>query len=213
MITKQAPQALINSIHAWCPIFDKIPGAIIAGGFIRSFYRGETPKDMDLYFESQEKFDIAKKIFDNHENGYHLAAETEFALSYNDSRCRSVQLIRFVFGNAAEIIHVFDFTICCAVLWSWKVDEERTDYNMILHDDFFEHLAGGVLVFTGSGMPLSSFKRAFKFVKRGYHICDENIIALAEAVARLINFDNQESVDQQIAGMDPDGGRRIRVID
>lgn len=68
MITKQAPQALINSILAWCPLFDQLPGAIIAGGFIRSFYRGETPRDMDIYFESPEAFETAKTIFNNNES-------------------------------------------------------------------------------------------------------------------------------------------------
>jgi hypothetical protein len=212
MITKQAPQALINSILVWCPLFEQIQGAIIAGGFLRSFYRGETPKDMDIYFESSEAFETAKDSFNNGENGWKLMAETEFALSYNDNRGRAVQLIRFVYGQVDEIIKEFDFTICSAACKLMRSSDQLTGI-VCMHDDFFEHLAGGVLLFTGSAMPLSSLKRAFKFVKRGYHICDENIIALGEAVTRSINFDSQESVEQQIAGMDPDGGRRIRAID
>jgi hypothetical protein len=56
-------------------------------------------------------------------------------------------------------------------------------------------------------------KRAFKYVKRGYSICDENILALAEAINDRIDFGNEQEKTKHIMGMDPDGARRIRVID
>lgn len=215
MITKQAPQQLINAIFYWCPQFASLTGAILAGGFLRAFYAGETPKDMDLYFESQEAFDLARTIL-TPENGWTLKADTEFALSYNDSRGKAIQLIRFCYGNPEEIIKIFDFTVCCACFKGELVqDDEDFVYGgkVYFHDDFFEHLAARILIFTGSRMPLSSLKRAFKFIARGYHICDENIIALTEGIIGTLNIESKESLADQIAGMDPEGGRRIRVID
>ncbi|RNC62797.1 MAG: hypothetical protein AWM53_02016 [Candidatus Dichloromethanomonas elyunquensis] len=84
--------------------------------------------------------------------------------------------------------------------------------NLILHDDYFEHLSGRRLEFIGTPLPLSSLNRAFKFVRRGYSICDENIIKVSEAIFRQVNFDDEDNLTQHLAGIDLNG-RGIRVID
>ena len=40
-----------------------------------------------------------------------------------------------------------------------------------------------------------------------------SIIKIAESITQAVNFDDQESVATHIDGMDPEGGRRVRVID
>ena len=226
MITRNAPTALVNSVLAWCPEVVRSLGlTIVAGGFIRAYFAGEKPSDMDLYFRNQECFLFFIKELQN--SGWKEVANTDRAVTFlKDGKC--VQAIRYRFGNPDEVIGMFDFTICQASMTVYNtasldpegIDPEngqgqgKIEGNLWLHENFFEHLAARVLVFNPKApMPLASLKRVIKYLKRGYSICDEGLIVLAEAINRTVDFEDPESVQQAIAGMDPDGQRRIRVID
>jgi hypothetical protein len=209
MIIKEAPASLVRSVLAWCPDVEGMTGAIIAGGFIRAYYAGEFPNDMDIYFEEEKYLTSACKLLE--ESGWEKIGETDRAMTFrqNDKR---VQCIGVIYGKPEEIINAFDFTVCSAALtMGWSGEGFKA--TVYLHNNFMEHLAGRVLVFTGSPLPLASLKRAFKYHSRGYHICDENLINIATAISSAVDFSKEESVAEHIAGMDPDGGRRVRVID
>ncbi|WPA89679.1 hypothetical protein MTATph1_CDS0192 [Moorella phage MTATph1] len=205
MVKKEAPQALLNSVLVWCP---ELPdGAIIAGGFIRAYFAGETPSDLDLYFRNEDA--VIKAIDVLKTTKWSIVAETQRAITFEKDK-KIVQVITYLFGEPEEIIKAFDFTICAAALFVDSADEK---WRLLIHNDFFEHLAGRLLVFTGSPLPLASLKRAIKYVQRGYHICDENLISLARAIAETIDFENSEEAEKHIDGMDPGGERRIRAVD
>lgn len=211
MIIRKAPQTLVNSALNWFPNLPLLSGAFVAGGFIRAHYAGERPNDMDLYFRSQRDFEAAlSRIKDFSE--WEGVVETDRAITLRNNG-KIIQLIRFTYGEPEELISEFDFTICAAALEIMDDIETPPEGVEYLHERFFEDLAGRVLTYTGSRMPLASLKRVIKYVKRGYHICDENIIKIAESIAQAVNFDDQESVATHIDGMDPEGGRRVRVID
>jgi hypothetical protein len=213
-----APKALVNAALYWCEELKNMEGVIIAGGFIRAFYAGEEAADLDLYFEDENKYTDALDIFD--EADWKEVFKTDRAVSYKKNG-RKTQAIAYYFGNSEEIITGFDYTVCAAALTlkvEYTVGEEDKEPTitgkLLLHKDFFEHLAGRILVYTGgSPLPLSSMKRAFKYIKRGYSICDENIIAIAEAINEKVDFSDDNSRTEHIMGMDPDGERRLRVID
>jgi len=216
VVIKAAPIGLINSILTFCPeIANNISIPIIAGGFVRAYFAGERPSDLDLYFRNSQDLEI---VLENlKENGWNIGFQTDRATSMVKNG-RLVQLISIVYGDPSHVIELFDFTVCSAAVILYtensRENEEIFAGKIFLHDDFMEHLAGRVLVYTGSQYPLSSLKRAFKYVKRGYNICDESIIALAESVSNSNIFSSSvEELEEHIMGMDPDGGRRIRVID
>ena len=214
----EAPQALVNAALYWCEELKDMEGVIIAGGFIRAFYAGEQAADLDLYFEDKDKYTDALDIFDR--TDWKEVFKTDKAVSYKKSG-RKTQAIAYYFGTPETIITGFDYTVCAAALTlnvEYVVGEEDQEPTitgkLLIHKDFFEHLAGRILVYTGgSPLPLSSMKRAFKYIKRGYNICDENIIALAEAINKRVDFNDDNSRAEHVMGMDPDGGRRLRVID
>lgn len=213
MILRIPPLALINSIYAWCPEVAKMREPIVAGGFNRAYYAGEKPKDMDIFFENESNFNCAKIILE--ENKWNNVFETDRAISFNKEN-KIVQLIKFSFQSLEKTLDIFDFTICMAGVAIYRIDEGeelKFDARERLHDNFFEHLAARLLVYNNSSMPLSSLKRAFQYIKKGYNICDENIINLAENIAKEINFDNEEEIVIHTEGLDPEGGRRIRAID
>ena len=217
-IEVEAPQALVNAALYWCEELKQMEGVVIAGGFIRAFYAGEVAADLDLYFETEDNYTDALDIFDG--TDWKEVFKTDKAVTYK-RKDKKTQAIAYYFGNSETIITNFDYTVCAAALTlnvEYIVEHEDREPvvtgKLLLHKDFFEHLAGRILVYTGgSPLPLSSLKRAFKYIKRGYNICDENIIAIAEAINERVDFSSEESKRLHIAGMDPDGRRRLRVID
>lgn len=209
MDVRIAPESLTVSALAWCPEVVEMDGHCIAGGFIRAYFAGEKPSDMDIYFTGEDKFAAARELLK--ENEWTEVSATDRAATMIKDK-KAVQLINFLYGVGEEIIAEFDFTICAAAMTLQQTDDGVKGL-LSMHNNFFEHLAGRVLIYTGSRMPLSSLNRAIKYIKRGYHICDENLIAIAEDIARTVDFDDEESVQEHIAGMDPNGDRRIRVID
>ena len=48
-------------------------------------------------------------------------------------------------------------------------------------------------------MPLSSLKRAFKYVLKGYRLPDESLIGLGRAINERIDFEDEESVAEHTA--------------
>jgi hypothetical protein len=224
-----APQNLMNSVLYWCPeLRNVLKLSIIAGGFIRAYYAGEKPNDLDLYFRSEVDFERVYEELNS--QGWENQFETERAISLvKDGKL--VQLIRVMYGTPAEVLDCFDYTVCTVAL-TMCVEEDKTPFieptnfnkdkdkeeedkiigTVLMHSDFFEHLASRRLVFKGSEFPLSSLKRAFKYHNRGYHLCDEELIKLAESIANSIDFEDPEDVAEHIDGMDPEG-RGIRAID
>jgi hypothetical protein len=216
-VERDAPKALVNSAMHWCPELKDLEGVVIAGGFVRAFFAGEKPADLDLYFETEDNYTDALDALE--EAGWREVFKTDKAVSYKQGHHKT-QAIAYYFGDPQTVIQGFDFTVCAAALTltvtypDGEDQEPKIEGKLLLHEDFFEHLSGRVLWYTGgSPLPLSSLKRAFKYCKRGYHICDENIIALAEAINERVEFEDEQSREMHIAGMDPDGGRRVRVID
>jgi len=213
VIIKDAPESLVRSAILWCPELagDAPVPAYVAGGFIRAYFAGEMPSDMDLFCRSAGMADTTEERLVK--SGWQKVFETDRARTYERAnekgRARSVQVIRFAYAEPAEMISRFDWTVCAAAL-----ELSLGGAGMlVIHDNFFEHLAGRVLHYNDSPRPLASLRRMVKYLRRGYHICDENLIRLAEAVSRDVDWDDPEAVQDAIAGLDPEGGRRIRVID
>ena len=215
MLKRPAPQALVNSVIGWFPCIRYLTGAFVAGGFIRAYYAGERPNDMDLCFRDEESFETSSAFMEKYRSDeWNIVFSTDRAVTYQN-KDRLVQFIKFAYGEPEDLVADFDFTICAVALelelvWNSETNWVATEY---MHERFFEDLAGRVLVYLGSRMPLASLKRVIKYVKRGYHICDENLISIAESIAILVNFSDKKSVEEHIQGMDPEGGRRVRVID
>lgn len=222
MLNKSAPNNLVK-MFLWFTdhsISEEVESIIIAGGFIRAYYAGENPSDLDLYFRNNT--DLLKTESELERNGWVNSFETDRAKTMKKDG-KLIQLISYIYGEPDEVINLFDFTVCCAAMTLKKEevddedlgeDEPRTKLigEVILHDDFFEHLSGRILWFIGTPLPLSSLKRAFKYKDKGYHICDENILKIAEAIFRQVNFDDEGNLEEHIQGIDPNGGG-IRAID
>ncbi len=188
----------------------RAPGVYVCGGAIRGYFLGEQPSDVDVFVH--DEFVAAGVHAALSELGLSQVFETETdvwrTVTYRAPTGTPLQVImskRPLLGGLEGILEAFDFTIC-------QAGYDCVTESFRLHPDFFEHLACKNLVYTGSEFSLSSLRRAFKFQRRGFLLCDEMLIQIVRDAAR-INFDDPAEMARHVAGMDPDGARRIRPID
>lgn len=194
----------------------------LAGGLFRSFFYGEKASDIDIFFRNEEDLDefkryVCRNSFDrndhrDYDNEYEVVFETDRAISIQNPRTKfQIQLIKAVFPpTILDLLRNFDFTIAMA-----GIDTSMPD--SIYHvKDYFYDLTVKRLIYTGSEYPLASLKRVTKFIRRGFSICDENLIRIAEDISdKGIIYDVDKDVDDNldIQGMDPDGARSIYPFD
>lgn len=112
-----------RTIESHCmKIFWQLPGsvwpqAIVAGGFIRSFYDDSEPKDVDLFFRSARSLvRVARELM---RNGWYVAKTSDAnARAYPNAEALKAGGLYFNlvgslgYGEPAEIINRFDFTCC-----------------------------------------------------------------------------------------------------
>lgn len=218
MVEKNAPDRLVMALEIYSDfsIIENIEKIIVAGGFIRAYYAGEKPSDLDLYFRSNIDL-VSVKLELQGKNWVEISKTDKDITLKKDNKL--IQLISYIYGEPLDVIQLFDFTICCAsmtitrqkvgILTDFGEAKAKLRGHLILHDDFFEHLSGRVLEFIGTPLPISSLARAFKFVKRGYSICDDSIVKVAEAVFRQVNFDEPNKLIEHLKGI---GNNKREII-
>jgi hypothetical protein len=121
----------------------KIDGCFVAGGFLRDAYNHEQPKDVDLFFQSEQALLECLRVF-NHTGGYcgNVIDYLEDGINY--------QLIIKDFKPPIERIEGFDFTCICAAF-------DGSDFYH--HDDFDFACTEAVCEINVLTMPLSSLSR------------------------------------------------------
>jgi len=194
---EEAPAALVREIAEWCPELvagpeQRIP-AYVAGGFIRAFMAGEPRTDLDLFCESKTD---ARVTWDRlGAAGYRRVFSSPLAETLAPPGLhpgRVVQVVLHTCAPPAAMLSTFDFTVCCAALtFDWPAGQAR----LLLHPEFYRHLAGRLLVYQpGAPRPISSVKRVCKYVRRGYRIPEESLLALLQAVSTMVKWDDPSSV-------------------
>lgn len=144
----------------------------IAGGCFRNIFNREPIKDVDIFFEREAHLEVAIGLF-KHSPEYELVYETANTIAYKDIETGIVlELIKKRFGQPAELLKTFDFTICQFALY-----EEDDDFDFLctptpkvwFHDNYFEHLHLKKLIMECIPQnPVSTFDRLFRYAKYGY---------------------------------------------
>jgi len=152
----------------------------IVGGFFRSFFMGEEPRDVDIFFASEEDFESAALFFQGeaeltkHKNNFHfLDKKTGF----------TIDLIGFRQGSIPDTLDGFDFTVTKFALYK-KTAGGIEEYKCLYHPFFFEHLALRLLVLDGwqGGAPRSVYSRMIRYQKHGFTPTRETKRRIHEAV-------------------------------
>lgn len=156
----------------------------VGGGFIRATIAGEVPSDIDMFGDNAEWLLSVAHALVAVRPGARLHA-TKNAITVITPNRLTVQFItRWVFGNAADLIASFDFTVCQAAIWR----HGRMSNDMwcsAIGNRFYQDLAARRLTYTSPERDEEaggSMLRVIKYVKRGYSI---QVASLGAVISRL----------------------------
>lgn len=179
-VIKRVDAELWKRAIDWFPLIDQLPSPLIAGGFIREYFTGGCPSDMDLYFRNEDCFNLSKQIIDESKL-YDVAFDTSRAITYKNKEGNNpVQLVKYLYGQPETILSDFDFIMCMGGL-------DVTTKNLITHTQFIQDITERKLRYNIKTKPfrLSTLKRVVKFVSRGFAIEDADLFAIAERINRM----------------------------
>lgn len=179
----------------------------IAGGCFKNIFNNERVKDVDIFFENKadcsEAISYYKKEMKEHPSDWRFVYENEKAWSvYSNKEKVRLELIKSTFGEPKQVISEFDFTITKFAYYKNydNVDEENymAVFEIIFHEDFFEHLHTKRLVVDGNlPYPVSTFNRLMRYAKYGYQPCRETKIKIVTSLA-MLDPQNQQDFEEQL---------------
>lgn len=165
----------------------------IAGGCFKNIFKREKIKDIDMFFENKEEFEIGKKYFKDlikekpEEWDKAYASKNVYAIRDKKNKL-TIELVKKTTGTPEDVISCFDFTITKFALYKDKENKLRIVYN----EKFFEHLLTKKLVIDDDILyPLSTFLRSYKYRDYGYKLCSESNSKLVLEISQT-DFDDGE---------------------
>jgi hypothetical protein len=172
-----------------------IPGVFIAGGAVRSLYEKQTPRDIDIFSNSQAAYEEALKSLPL--KGYGLLFTNQMLSRFKKTESTSTTKVvegkevvvipeviettidlvvprkgeyLCTFGTPEEVISFFDFTVARAALLS---------NNEALVDVRFEDdIKSRILHIENIVCPLMAGRRIFKYLNKGYQITTKETLKL-----------------------------------
>lgn len=161
----------------------------ICGGCFKNIFSKEKIRDIDIFFENQSDYNEAVLKF----NG-----DTEFTHCYSSKNVEAykhkdtsivIELCHTIYGTPECIISQFDFTIVKFAYFKETIQdgtETRTEYKVLYHENFFEHLLMKRLVIDNTiPFPINTFERTLKYIRYGFLPCYETKLKLLEAINKL----------------------------
>ena len=179
----------------------------IAGGCFKNIFNNERVKDVDIFFENKadclEAISYYKKEMKEHPSDWRFVYENEKVWSvYSNKEKVRLELVKSTFGEPKQVISEFDFTITKFAYYKNydNVDEENymAAFEIIFHEDFFEHLHTKRLVIDDEMIyPVSTFNRVMRYARYGYQPCRETKIKIVTNLA-MLDPKNQKDFEKEL---------------
>jgi hypothetical protein len=179
----------------------------IAGGCFKNIFNNEQVKDVDIFFENKadclKAISYYKKEMKEHPNDWRFVYENEKVWSvYSNKEKVRLELVKSTFGKPKKVISEFDFTITKFAYYKNydNVDEENymAVFEIIFHEDFFEHLHTKRLVIDDEMIyPVSTFNRVMRYARYGYQPCRETKIKIVTNLA-MLDPKNQKDFEKEL---------------
>lgn len=157
----------------------------IAGGCFKNIFNGGKTKDIDVFFETETDFMEAKRNYEGDEN-YYIYYQNNKTVAFKNRKNPqfTIELIMTAYGTPEQILDMFDFTIVKFAYFKHKEEadpfedplgEGTTEYKVMFHENFFEHLQLKRLVINETlRFPVGTLERMFRYAKYGYFPCRES---------------------------------------
>lgn len=223
MLRNTAQNILAKALKSWLDSITDIglrcelqTNVYIAGGAILSVYRGETPRDLDIYFSNKElairtlKYygviannqyfidllgipeDRLKIVSHNGELENDLEYTPVYATPNTLTLNNGIQLVIRYTGHPNFVLSKFDF------------DHTKMYYHcgeLTIYDQALRSAFANELIYNRQAYPLSSLFRLKKFIRRGWGVSAGQLTKLAMQLA-LIDFSNLTLLKDQLYGID-----------
>lgn len=158
-----------------------VDGSYIAGGCFKHLFEEKRPRDLNMYFTTEEAFETVKRSF--LDDGWVKKYESGNAFGIIKDGV-SIDLVQFAYKPVEQMLGDFDFTITKFALARTGTDENGEGvFEAVYHPDFFEHLTTKRLVIDDKlKLPINTFQRMFKYTRYGYDMCRESKVRLLMAI-------------------------------
>lgn len=144
----------------------------VAGGFFKSIFNGNEPKDIDIYFKSMGLLNGFKELILPEDNYKFIIFDTSINI-------RKVQIINDIAGDPVYILSKFDF-VHTQVYYDFK---ERCPY---LSKATLASIAMQEVVFTNStDYPISSLLRCLKLSSDGWRVSNYTILSIVKSILNI----------------------------
>jgi hypothetical protein len=175
---------VVKAVEALPPslaeLLKKMPGLVVAGGFLRALVASEEVRDVDIFARSPELANQAA-VF------YASRTSTSVYRSKSAYTVEKVQFVhRWVFPNPERLLDNFDFVACKAALWH---DE---GWKSLADPRFYGDVAARRLTYTSPAREegaADAVLRLLKFYRMGYRATRRS---LAEVLNRFIDLSAKE---------------------
>lgn len=184
------------------------PLGFIAGGVCRSILNNETVKDIDIFCKTEDSFDELIKLFGlerpdeiiafgNYDSYIEVTRENDLMLEFPLMLANREYIIQIIkprrnehlctFGAPLEVVSKFDFSVCRLYL-----DELGNITSVDNYDNVLIDLNRKTLRVNNIVCPISSMRRALKYVTKGY------FLPLNEMMKLFVEFQNRGLVLDEI---------------
>lgn len=164
----------------------------LAGGAIRDYFMGvPITTDYDLFFPNQTQYDKAVAFFKERKCDIKWESENGMKIVFEN---RTYDLVKKFFDDPQKTIDAFDFTVSM-----FAVDTNDVYYG----ETSFIDLAKKQLMINKITYPASTLKRAFKYHKKGFSICNGETKKIIDAIR---NMPKDETVVETIADVNASSG-------
>lgn len=166
-VTLQAALSTLHHLDKWMEGHN----GFIAGGVFKDIYTNKQPKDIDLFFRSEDDYLQARSYFSKNAPVYSRVYIGENAVGYDhlESGVR-IELICSRFGSPEEIIREIDFTVAKFAYFKTESSDGEI-FAIVRHHLYFDHLYEKKLIIEHELLdPVNTFERAFRYKGYGFDL-------------------------------------------
>lgn len=177
----------------------------IAGGVFKNIFNHESYKDVDVFFENEADYTVARKMFSD-SNDYSFKYQNDKVIAFiHNKRGVVVELIKYMYSKPVDLLHTFDFTITKFVYFK-EIKDEEVEWKVAFHNKFFEHLHMKRLVIDNEvneiSKPVNTFNRMFRYGKYGYFPCRGTKSKIIDSLRNLPAFNDEDLSLELYNGLD-----------
>jgi hypothetical protein len=143
-------------------------GMMIAGGFIRDFFTGDRPRDIDVFFKSHLDYNYFRQ-----ETDLKIDKEDPFVINYRHDP--PIQVVKHYLIPPEELVMRMGLTI-------GRILYDCSTERLYVDKDFFRDFKEKKLRLTSdvrTPYPMSLMQSAFKYAGKGFQIDKETILELS----------------------------------